>query len=128
VDQDDGQTGTYAERSVSPTRIVADPRKFSEYVLVPDHPSGKDRVFLGLLGYRPQNEDDARELAATYVEQAGRRWAAGDVMYSRQNEYGRFFVIVVELRGIGVRSVWIHRNNGELALATPFRGFASRDE
>ena len=30
-------------------QIIGDLRKFSEYVLVPNHKSGKDRIFLGLL-------------------------------------------------------------------------------
>jgi hypothetical protein len=61
----DGQSDDGSDRPATPSRIVADPRKFREYVLVADHPSGKDGVFLDLLGYRPNEADDADELAAT---------------------------------------------------------------
>jgi hypothetical protein len=57
-------------RAMRRARIVADPRKFRDYVLVPGHPKGKDRIFLGTLGFRPYSTADAWELARLYEEQA----------------------------------------------------------
>ena len=48
--------------------IIADPRKFREYVLVPGRPEGNDRIFLGTLGFRPYSVADAWELARIYEE------------------------------------------------------------
>lgn len=56
--------------SIIPFRIVADPRKFTEYVLVPGHPKGEDHIFIGRLGYRPRNEEDGGAIAKAYVAQA----------------------------------------------------------
>ena len=120
----DGPEDGPANVRAAPARIFADPRKFAEYVLVPGHPTGKDRVFLDVLGFRPGSADDAAELASAYQEQAARRWSAGEVAFSRQNEHGRFYVIVVTVRSVSLRTVWVLRPDGELALATPFRGFA----
>jgi hypothetical protein len=106
-----------------PRLIVASPVKFLNYVLVPGHPSGKDRIFLGRLGYRPRNEEDARTLAATYMEQARRKLEAGDVVIGEADEYGRRVVIAIEIRGALVRSAWLLRPDGTFDLVTPFTGF-----
>ncbi len=103
--------------------LTVDPRKFWAYVLVPGHPSGKDRIFLGLLGYRPWSQEDATTLAKTYHDQAATRFTSGDVTWSRADSHGQRVIIDIELKGHWLRSVWILRPAGELALVTPFSGF-----
>ncbi|MBW4604354.1 MAG: hypothetical protein KME29_33495 [Calothrix sp. FI2-JRJ7] len=34
-------------------QVTGDLRKFSNYVLVPNHKTGKDKIFINLLGFRP---------------------------------------------------------------------------
>jgi hypothetical protein len=112
--------------SIVPVDIVADPRKFSEYVLVPDHPKGKDRIFVARLGYRPRSEEDARVLAQTYVSQALERIAAGEYAVGDGDEFGQRVTIEIELRGTTILSGWILQPGGTLWLVTPFAGFARR--
>jgi glyoxylase-like metal-dependent hydrolase (beta-lactamase superfamily II) len=69
-------------------RIVADPRKFRDYVLVPGHFSGKSHVFLQTLGYRPRSNADAWELAREFEEQAQERVATGAVQFAGTISYG----------------------------------------
>jgi hypothetical protein len=92
-------------------QIFVDPRKFREYVLVPGHISGKDRVFLELLGYRPRNLDDANSLARLYEEQARQRIMLEDVQFTGTHQHGRRYIIVVVLRGVALRSGWLLRND-----------------
>jgi len=113
--------------TLPPERIISitvDPRKFWAYVLVPGHPSGKDQIFLGFLGYRPRSQEDATILAKTYHQQASTRFKSGDVLWSRADSHGQRVVIDIEVKGHWVRSVWILRPEGELALVTPFSGFS----
>lgn len=105
-------------------QIVGDPRKFSEYVLVPNHKSGKNKIFLGLLGYRPHNLDDAQALLETYITQAQAKFSAQDYTVGERDWYGQRFTIVVEVRGKRLLTGWILDNQGTLKLATPFSGFA----
>lgn len=107
-----------------PRLIVAHPRKFSEYVLVPGRSGGKDGVFLGRLGYRARSTQDAEELSATYVAQARARLLRGEYAIGKEDEFGVRYVIDIELKGIAVRSAWLLRPDGTLALVTPFCGFA----
>ena len=109
-----------------PDRIVASVRKFSEYVLVPGHGSGKDGVFIDLLGFRPRNAEDARELSDLYVTQARERWERGEVRAVGQDKWGRRFEIEIEVRTVRVISGWVLRDDNVLWLATPFSGFARR--
>jgi hypothetical protein len=104
-------------------KIFVDPRKFREYVLVPGHPSGKDRVFLELLGYRSRNPDDAIALARLYEEQARQRILIEDVQFTGTQQHGRRYIIVIVVRGVALRSGWLLRHDGTLWLTTPFRGF-----
>ena len=87
-------------------RIVADPRKFREYVLVPGHVSGKDRIFLGSLGFRLHSSVDAWELARLYEEQARERVAIGEVQFGRTIPFGVTTTIVVVVRGVSLRTGW----------------------
>ena len=107
-----------------PPLVTGDPRQFSAYVLVPGHPTGKGRVFLDLLGYRPRSQEDANELLATYVEQAREKVAQGDYAAGKQDRHGQRYTIEIELRGTFVLSGWILRPDGSLWLATPFAGFS----
>lgn len=106
-------------------QITGDLRKFSEYVLVPNHKSGKDRIFLGLLGYRPNNLNDAQALLATYITQAQAKFAAQEYTISERNRYGQRFTITIEIKGRKLLTGWILDNQGRLKLATPFSGFAN---
>ena len=114
----DGRTGPRVHA------ISGDPRKFLEYVLVPGHPSGKDRVFLGTLNYRPRSEEDARTLLATYIAQARDKVARHEYTVGERDRHGQRYTIEIELRGRFVMSGWILRPDGTLWLATPFAGFA----
>jgi hypothetical protein len=104
-------------------RVIADPRKFREYVLVPGHSRGKDRIFLGTLGFRPYSAVDAWELARLYEEQARERIALGDVQFGESDEHGHRCIIVISVRGVSLRTGWILRNDDILWLTTPFSGF-----
>jgi hypothetical protein len=106
-------------------QITGDPRKFSEYVLVPSHKSGKDKIFLGLLGYRPYNLDDAQALLETYITQAQAKFVAQDYTVGEHDHHGQRFTIVIEIRGQRLLTGWILDNQGTLKLATPFSGFAN---
>ena len=106
-------------------QITGDLRKFSEYVLVPNYKSGKDRIFLGLLGYRPNNLNDAQALLATYITQAQAKFAAQDYTISERDRYGQRFTITIEIKGRKLLTGWILDNQGRLKLATPFSGFAN---
>lgn len=106
-------------------QIIGDPRKFSEYVLVPSHKSGKDKIFLGLLGYRPYNLDDAQALLETYITQAQAKFVAQDYTVGEHDHHGQRFTIVIEIRGQRLLTGWILDNQGTLKLATPFSGFAN---
>lgn len=44
-------------------QIVADHRKFRDFVLVPGKHGGKDRIFLKVLGFRARSSSDAWSLA-----------------------------------------------------------------
>ena len=106
-------------------QITGDLRKFSEYVLVPNHKSGKDRIFLGLLGYRPNNLNDAQALLATYITQPQAKFAAQEYTISERNRYGQRFTITIEIKGRKLLTGWIVDNQGRLKLAAPFSGFAN---
>jgi hypothetical protein len=109
---------------IAPVRIIADPRKFTEYVLVPDHPKGKDRIFIDRLGYRPRSDEDAQTLVQTYVSQAKERIAAREFRLGETDEFGQRVTIEIELRGTTNLSGWILQPGGTLWLVTPFAGVA----
>jgi len=49
--------------------IVGDISKFSRYALVPNHPSGKDKIFRDSMGYAIE---DAQELLHIYLPHVGK--------------------------------------------------------
>jgi hypothetical protein len=104
-------------------RVVADPRKFRDYALAPEHPKGKARIFVGTLGFRPNSSADAWTLARLYEEQARERIAVGDVTFSGTISFGLRTTIVVAVRGVSLRTGWL-LSGDELRLVTPFSGFA----
>jgi hypothetical protein len=105
-------------------RIIADPRKFRDYVLVPGYPGGKDRIFLGTLGFRPRNAVDAWTLARLYEAQARERIATSNVQFGESDEHGHRCTMVVIVGGVALRTGWILRSDGVLWLTTPFSGFS----
>jgi hypothetical protein len=116
----------HAGRPFRPSSVAGDLRKFSEYVLVPDHPLGKDGVFLGLLGFRPRSVEDAEELLETYVRQARDALDGGAYLLGDDLGHGLRCSIIVEVRGVALVSGWILRRDNTLWLTTPFSGFAGR--
>jgi hypothetical protein len=107
-------------------RIIADPRKFRDYVLRPGHPRGKDRVFLGTLGFRANSAVDAWNLARLYEEQARQQIVAGAVTFGRADEHGLRCTIIIVVRDVELRTGWLLRFDDVLWLVTPFSGFAQR--
>jgi hypothetical protein len=114
--------GTTSE--IVPRSITADIRKFSDYVLVRGHESGKDRIFLDRLGFRERDADDAHALTELYLDQARSAIDAHDYELGEVGAYGRRCTIIVQVRGVAIRSGWFLRENGVLELVTPFSGFA----
>ncbi len=106
-------------------RIIADPRKFRDYVLTPDYPGGKDHIFLQTLGFRPRSVVDAWELARLYEEQAHERIVADDVIFAGAVEFGDRYTMTVVVRGVALRSGWLLRDD-VLRLTTPFSGFVRK--
>jgi hypothetical protein len=104
--------------------VAGDPRKFSHYVLVPNHPTRKDRIFLGTLGFRPNSAEDAQELVATYIAQAKERFARKEYTVGVNDQYGQRFTITIVVKGKALLTGWILDGSGTLKLATPFSGFA----
>ena len=104
-------------------RIVANPQKFRDYVLVPGHSSGKSHIFLRTLGYRPRSNADAWESAREFEEQALERVATGDVQFAGTISYGVRCTIVITVRGKALRTGWL-LSEDVLRLITPFSGFA----
>jgi len=100
--------------AIAPDRIVADPRKFTEYALDPDHPKGESRIFIGRLGYRPRSEEDAQTLAETYVSQARVRIAAGDHALGERDRFGQRLAIAIVVRDTTIVSGWILLSDGTL--------------
>lgn len=107
------------------SQITADFRKFSEYVLVPNHKSGKDKIFIGSLGYRPHNLDDAQALVEHYISQVKNKFSSQEYIIGESDDYGQRFSVIIEVRGRRLLTGWILDNQGILKLATPFSGFAS---
>lgn len=104
--------------------VTGDPRKFSNYVLVPNHKTGKDKIFINILGFRPNSDEDAQELLSTYISQAQAKFNLRDYIVGERDQYGQRFTIVVEIRGRRLLTGWILDTDGILKLATPFSGFA----
>jgi hypothetical protein len=107
------------------TQITGDLRKFSEYVLIPKHKSGKDKIFIGLLGYRPNNINDAQDLLEIYITQAQAKFVAQDYTIGEYDLHGQRFTITIEIKGKRLLTGWILDKQGTLKLATPFTGFAN---
>ncbi|NJR52265.1 MAG: hypothetical protein HC780_24510 [Leptolyngbyaceae cyanobacterium CSU_1_3] len=107
------------------TQITGDLRKFSEYVLIPNHKSGKDKIFIGLLGYRPNNINDAQALLEIYITQAKTKFVAQDYTVGECDCHGQRFTITIEIKGNKLFTGWILDQQGTLKLATPFTGFAN---
>jgi LPS O-antigen subunit length determinant protein (WzzB/FepE family) len=106
------------------TQIIGDCRKFLNYVLVPNHKTGKDKIFIGTLGFRPNSNEDAQELLSTYISQAQAKFSQKDYVIGEEDQYGQRFTIVIEVRGKRLLTGWILDADGTLKLVTPFSGFA----
>lgn len=124
---EDGDSNEPSSKPLSPPRlVVADPRKFSHYVLEPANADGKDHIFINLLGYRPRNAEDAAALSTIYVAQARDRLAEGAYETGSEDKFGRRVTIAIALKGLVLRTGWLLRPDGTLTLATPFAGFVRR--
>jgi hypothetical protein len=99
------------------TEIIGDVNKFSQYVLVPNHKSGKDKIFIELLGCRLNNLDDAQTLLETYITQAQAKFVAQDYTIGECDHHGQRFTITVEIKGKKLLTGWILDNQGTLKLA-----------
>lgn len=106
-------------------QVIADVRKFSEYVLIPNHRSGKDKIFIDRLGYRPNNLEDAQTLQELYIHQAPTQFLAQHYTLGEGDRYRQRFTIIIEVKGELLLTGWILDSNGTLKLATPFAGFAT---
>lgn len=123
---DDGDSDRFPQVPLTPRDVIADPRKFSAYVLVPGHRSGKAGIFVNSLGYRPYSDEDARELVTTYTAQARAKVATGDYILRKTNRYGRLLAIEIDIKGRSLISIWLLAPDGILSLVTPFSGFWRR--
>lgn len=110
--------------NVSPRFITASPRKFSAYVLDPQHASGKAAIVVDRFGYRPNSQEDATALASSYVAQASECLRTGNFRLGMRDEFGHRYTIPILIRQVTVLSGWLLRPDGTLALVTPFAGFA----
>jgi hypothetical protein len=106
-----------------PFAVAGGVRTFSEDVLVPGHPLGKDGVFLRLEGFRPRTEEDAAELLETYVRQARDALDREAYRLGEDLGYGLRCSVIVEVRGVAPMSGWILRRDNTLWLTTPSSGF-----
>lgn len=104
--------------------VTGDLRKFSNYVLVPNHKTGKDKIFIDTLGFRPNSNEDAQKLLSSYISQAQEKFNLRDYVVGEKDQYAQRFSIVIEIRGKRLLSGWILGTDGTLKLATPFSGFA----
>lgn len=97
-----------------PHAINSYPRQFSEYVLVPDHLSGKDKIFIDQLGFRPRN-NDSKILLETYLDQARTAVARGDDRRGVDLGHSVQSTNMVEVCGQVVVSGWLYAP-GQLLL------------
>ena len=109
-------------------QVTGDSRKFSEYVLVPNHPLGKDKIFLERLGYRPRNLEDAQTLLDLYISQAKAQISSGLHRMGEHDRFGQRFTIDIVVRGRILLTGWILDDSGILKLATPFAGFSDSEK
>jgi LPS O-antigen subunit length determinant protein (WzzB/FepE family) len=72
-------------------QIIGDYKKFLNYVLVPNHKTGKDKIFIGTLGFRPNNNEDAQELLSTYISQAQAKFSQKDYVIGTHIPYPKRF-------------------------------------
>ena len=89
------------------SRIVIDHRKFTEYVLNPDHPDGKSKAsgFQRMLGYTIQNYQELVAQLEVLVPQAEATPAGRD-------RYGQRYTVDIPVTGVEgqqatVRTGWI---------------------
>ena len=81
------------------SQVTGDVRKFSEYVLIPNHPLGKDKIFLEMLGYRPRNLEDAQTLLDLYLRQAESQLSSGLHRMGECDRFGQRFTINIAVKG-----------------------------
>ncbi len=108
--------------------VIAPVEKFADYIFKPGATHGKDRVFRSL-GY---SRSDSQTLSEQYSLQAAARYAVQDFTQGKSDEYGQRLNIEIEIAGIGDKvgqisyliSGWMIKDDGSIALNTPFAGFA----
>lgn len=102
--------------------------KFRDYIFQPGATHGKGRVFASL-GYSRLH---SQTLADLYAVQAAVKYAAGEYVLGRRDQYGQRITLVIDLPGIDEASGKINRlltgwmllADGGIHLNTPFTGFA----
>lgn len=100
--------------------------KFRDYIFKGGATHGKDAVFRAL-GYSVQHCD---ALVQLYTQQAAAKFARGEYVLGKHDQYGQRISIEIELPGIGaaagtksfLRSGWMILPGGNLHLNTPFSG------
>lgn len=109
--------------------------KFREYIFKPGATHGKDAVFTSL-GF---HQEHSEELASLYEKQATGKYAKGEFILGKVNEYGRRIDIEIELtffvltesgeiinKASHLRTGWMIQPNGDIHLNTPFSGFTRK--
>lgn len=111
-------------------RVIADPRKFSEYIFKENADHGKDVIFKSL-GYTKLHSDN---LAETYRNKGAEKFEKKDFRPGKKDRYGQRITIEIALPGIGkaegktayILSGWMLLPEGGIRLLTPFTGFSRR--
>jgi hypothetical protein len=101
--------------------------KFRDYLFKDGATHGKDAVFRSY-GYA---KEDSEALMQEYERQAAERFAAGEYKMGKLDQYGQRVTIPILLEGKGaaagrsatIATGWMIKEDGTIALNTPFTGF-----
>ena len=107
-------------------QALVDTRKFSDYIFTANS-GGKDAVFKSL-GY---TTEDSAALAKIWQTQAAEKFAKGEYVLGKLDQYGQRIDIEIELprkadvlgQTSYLKSGWMVQSDGTIKLNTPFSGF-----